>query len=47
MTRPGSDPTINALCERMAAMLGKEAAVFMPSGTMCNEVAILTQCRPG
>jgi threonine aldolase len=43
----GSDPTINALCERMAALLGKEAAVFMPSGTMCNEVAILTQCRPG
>ena len=43
----GSDPTVNALCERMAALLGKEAAVFMPSGTMCNEVAILTQCRPG
>ena len=43
----GSDPTINALCTRMAALLGKEAAVFMPSGTMCNEVAILTQCRPG
>ena len=43
----GSDPTVNALCERMAALLGKEAAVFMPSGTMCNEVAILTHCRPG
>ena len=43
----GSDPTINALCERMAALLGKEAAMFLPSGTMCNEVAILTQCRPG
>ena len=43
----GSDPTINALCARMATLLGKEAAVFMPSGTMCNEVAILTQCRPG
>ncbi|GAC1490171.1 MAG: threonine aldolase family protein [Acetobacteraceae bacterium] len=43
----GSDPTTLALCERMAALLGKEAAVFMPSGTMCNEVAILTQCRPG
>ena len=43
----GSDPTINALCERMAALLGKEAAVFMPSGTMCNEIAILAQCRPG
>ncbi len=43
----GSDPTVNALCARMAALLGKEAAVFMPSGTMCNEVTILTQCRPG
>jgi threonine aldolase len=43
----GSDPTTHALCDRMVALLGKEAAVFMPSGTMCNEVAILTQCRPG
>ena len=43
----GSDPTTLELCDRMAALLGKEAAVFMPSGTMCNEVAILTQCRPG
>ena len=31
----------------MAALLGKEAAMFLPSGTMCNEVAILTHCRPG
>src|ERR1700759_3842431 len=43
----GSDPTTHALCDRMAALLGKEAAVFMPSGTMCNEVTILTQCRHG
>lgn len=43
----GSDPTVHALCDRMAALLGKEAAMFLPSGTMCNEVAILTQCRPG
>jgi threonine aldolase len=43
----GLDPTVNLLCERMAALLGKEAAVFLPSGTMCNEVAILTHCRPG
>ncbi len=43
----GEDPTINALCERMAALLGKEAAMFLPSGTMCNEIAILTHCRPG
>ena len=43
----GLDPTVNALCERMAALLGKEAAMFLPSGTMCNEIAILTQCRAG
>jgi threonine aldolase len=43
----GDDPTVHALCDRMAALLGKEAAMFLPSGTMCNEVAILTHCRPG
>ena len=43
----GDDPTVLALCDRMAALLGKEAAMFLPSGTMCNEVAILTQCRAG
>ncbi len=43
----GSDPTVLALCDRMAAMLGKEAAMFLPSGTMCNEIAILTQCQAG
>ncbi len=43
----GSDPTVLALCDRMPALLGKEAAMFLPSGTMCNEVAILTQCRAG
>lgn len=43
----GADPSVNALCDRMAALLGKEAAMFLPSGTMCNEVAILTQCRAG
>jgi threonine aldolase len=41
------DPTVAALCERMAAMLGKEDAVYLPSGTMCNEIAILVQVRPG
>ena len=34
------DPTVNALCARVAELLGKEAAVFMPSGTMCNQVAL-------
>ncbi|MBV9251311.1 MAG: low specificity L-threonine aldolase, partial [Acetobacteraceae bacterium] len=43
----GSDPTIWTLCDRVAALLGKEAAVFLPSGTMCNQVAIATHCRPG
>ncbi len=41
------DPTTNALCERVAGLLGKEAAVFMPSGTMCNQIAIAVHCRPG
>ena len=43
----GDDPTINALCDRMAALMGKQAAMFLPSGTMCNQVAILGHCRPG
>lgn len=42
-----SDPTTRALCERVAALLGQEAGVFMPSGTMCNLVSILVQTRPG
>ena len=43
----GDDPSIVALCERMADLLGKEAAVFLPSGTMCNQIALLTHCRRG
>ncbi len=43
----GDDPTVNLLCERVAELLGKEAAVFMPSGTMCNVAATLVHCRPG
>ncbi len=43
----GSDPTVWALCDRAAELLGKEAAMFLPSGTMCNQVAIATHCRPG
>ncbi len=42
-----ADPTVNALCERVAALLGKEAAVFLPSGTLCNEIALVVHCRPG
>lgn len=43
----GIDPTVNELCERVAALLGQEAAIFLPSGTMCNEIALLVHCRPG
>ncbi|WP_027552566.1 low specificity L-threonine aldolase [Bradyrhizobium sp. Cp5.3] len=43
----GDDPSVNALCARVADLLGKEAAVFMPSGTMCNVTATLVHCRPG
>lgn len=41
------DPTVNALCARVADLLGKEAALFAPSGCMCNQIAIATWCRPG
>ncbi len=43
----GEDPTINRLEDLAAEMLGKEAAVFVPSGTMGNAIAILTHCRRG
>ena len=41
------DPTVNALCERVAALLGQEAAMMLPSGLMCNLVAIATHTSPG
>lgn len=43
----GEDPTTNELCERVAQFLGKEAAIFLPSGTMCNEIALHVHCEPG
>jgi len=43
----GEDPTVNTLNIRVAELLGKEAAVFLPSGTMCNEIALMVHCRPG
>jgi threonine aldolase len=43
----GEDPTVNALQERVAALLGKEAALWMPSGTMANQVALRVLTRPG
>jgi threonine aldolase len=41
------DPSVNLLQEMVAELLGKEAAVFLPSGTMCNEIALRVHCRPG
>ena len=41
------DPTANALEEEAAAVVGKEAAVFVPTGTMGNQLAIMLQTRPG
>lgn len=43
----GEDPTINLLQERIAALLGKEAALWMPSGTMANQTALRVLTRPG
>lgn len=43
----GEDPTINALQDKMAAMFGMEAALFVPSGTMANQIAIKTHTQPG
>ncbi len=43
----GDDPTINALQEKVAALLGKEAAVWLPSGTMSNQVALRALCPSG
>ena len=45
--RHNEDPSTNELCARVAEMLGMEAAVFLPSGTMCNEIAIAVHTRPG
>jgi threonine aldolase len=41
-----ADPTVNALCDRVAELLDCEAAVFLPSGTMCNAIAIRLHVRP-
>jgi threonine aldolase len=43
----GEDPSVTRLCEMVAALLDKEAAVFLPSGTMCNEIAYRVHCEPG
>src|SRR5512142_2685911 len=45
--RANEDPSVNRLVERCAALLGKAAALYLPSGTMCNEIALAVHCRPG
>jgi threonine aldolase len=41
------DPTTNRLQERVAELLGHEAALFLPTGTMCNQIALRVHARPG
>ncbi len=41
------DPTVNRLTQRVCELLGKEDAIYLPSGTMCNQVAFRVYCRPG
>src|SRR5579871_2419115 len=43
----GEDPTVNRLEERVAQLLGKEAAMFVPSGTMSNQTAVKAHTQPG
>lgn len=43
----GEDPTVNRLEERVAELLGKEAAQFVPSGTMSNQIAVKVHTQPG
>lgn len=43
----GEDPTINRLQDRVAELLGKEASLWLPTGTMANQVALRTLTRPG
>ena len=43
----GEDPTVNRLTQKVSELLGKPAAVFLPSGTMCNEIAYRVHCGSG
>ncbi len=43
----GLDPTVNALQERVAELLGHEAGLFLPTGTMCNQIAFRLHIRAG
>ena len=42
-----TDPTLEELQHRIATLLGKESAIFMPSGTMTNQIALRVHCKPG
>lgn len=43
----GEDPTVNALQDKVASLLGKEAALFVPSGVMANQIALKVHTQPG
>ena len=43
----GEDPSVNALQERVAALLGKDAGLFVPTGTMANQLPLKLYCSPG
>jgi threonine aldolase len=43
----GEDPSVKRLCDMVASLLGKDDAIFLPSGTMCNEIAYRVHCEPG
>jgi threonine aldolase len=43
----GEDPSVNRLVGMVKELFGKEEAVFLPSGTMCNQIALMVHCRPG
>lgn len=43
----GEDPSVNRLLDMSRDLFGKEDAVFLPSGTMCNQISMMLHCRPG
>jgi len=43
----GEDPTVNALQDKVARLLGKEASLFVPTGTMANQLSIKSHTQPG
>ena len=41
------DPSVNKLCHEVTELLGKEDALFLPSGTMCNQISLAVHCGAG